>query len=97
MAAKQRSAARDFPDERSFSMALVVLNKRGERRRGVRTAQARWVAVGLGSSPAGGEGELPLPPLLSLLGAAGLRSSSRLIAPASVMHLVDAQHVGTHH
>lgn len=41
MAAKQRTAARDFSDERSFSMALVVLNKRGERRRGARAAQVR--------------------------------------------------------
>jgi hypothetical protein len=44
VAAKQRSAARDFPDDRSFSMALVVLNKRGERRRGTRTAQEFYFA-----------------------------------------------------
>lgn len=40
--AKQRAAAAacDFEDHAAFSAALLVLNKRGERRRGTRAAQA---------------------------------------------------------
>lgn len=41
VAAKQATSARAFPDDRSFSLALVVLNKRGERRKGTHAAQAR--------------------------------------------------------
>ncbi|KAL4423407.1 hypothetical protein ABPG77_009985 [Micractinium sp. CCAP 211/92] len=57
-AAKRRAAvaARDFSDEHSFSLALLVMNKRGEVRRGTRTAQQYYFTPRQAAQHAG---ELP--------------------------------------
>jgi hypothetical protein len=53
---RERQAVRDFADEAGFRAALLVVNKRGERRRGARAAQ-EWYYVA--RSAARHSGDLP--------------------------------------